>query len=117
MFKRAFWFGSGVASGVAGSVYVKRKVKQQVEKLTPEAIRKQAMNAAVTSVVDSAGVRAANFKSSVGTVVENVSREGRGAVDRLRARTGSGPADTAGGSAEAASVAYRRNQIRAVPDG
>lgn len=42
MFKRIVWFGSGVASGAAGSWYVKRKVREKVERFTPAGIRSQA---------------------------------------------------------------------------
>lgn len=32
MFKRVIWFGSGLASGVVGSWWAKRKVKREVQK-------------------------------------------------------------------------------------
>lgn len=50
MFKRVFWYGSGVASGVAGSWWAKRKVRKQMERYTPAGIRRQATEKAAERV-------------------------------------------------------------------
>lgn len=93
MFKRVFWFGSGVASGVAGSSYVRRKVRQQVERLTPEGIKKQA--------VDRSAEKVEQIRNDVGAYV----RDGRQLLNNvIRSR------------ASESSAQRRRDAIRAVPD-
>lgn len=52
MFKRLFWFGSGVASGAAGSWWAQRKVRKQLERYTPKGIRDQAKAKAQVSLAD-----------------------------------------------------------------
>ena len=43
MFKRLFWFSSGAATGAAGTVWVRRRVQQQLRRFTPGGIRDQAV--------------------------------------------------------------------------
>lgn len=47
MFKRLFWYGSGVASGVAGSWWAKRKVRKQMDRYTPQGMKRQARERAM----------------------------------------------------------------------
>ena len=46
MIKRAVWFGSGFTAGLAGSYWVKRAVRQRVERYAPEHLRHQAADRA-----------------------------------------------------------------------
>lgn len=39
MFKRAFWFTAGTAAGFGGSYWIQRRVKQAVDRLTPESVQ------------------------------------------------------------------------------
>jgi|HubBroStandDraft_6_1064221.scaffolds.fasta_scaffold895324_2 hypothetical protein len=40
MMKRPFWFGTGLAAGVAGTLWAEQRIRRQVAKLTPnEAVR------------------------------------------------------------------------------
>jgi len=93
MFKRIIWFGSGVASGVAGSSYVRRKVRQQVERFTPDGIKKQAVERSTERV------------EQVRTDLTAYLRDGRELLHSL------------GGSRVSESSAQRRRDaMRAVPD-
>lgn len=56
MFKRLFWYGSGVASGVAGSWWTKRKVRKQMERYTPEGVKRQAKERAMQAREDASMV-------------------------------------------------------------
>lgn len=93
MFKRVIWFGSGVASGVAGSSYVRRKVRQQVERLTPEGIKKQA--------VERTTEKAEQFRDDLTAYLG----EGREIVKNL-----------ARSRASETAAQRRRDAMRAVPD-
>lgn len=93
MFKRVIWFGSGVASGVAGSSYVRRKVRQQVERLTPEGIKKQA--------VERTTEKAEQFRDDLTSYLG----EGREIVKNL-----------ARSRASETAAQRRRDAMRAVPD-
>lgn len=55
MFKRVFWYGSGVASGVAGSWWAKRKVRKQMERYTPQGMKRQATEKAAQRVDQAKG--------------------------------------------------------------
>ena len=46
MMKRAVWFVSGAAAGIAGANYAKRKVKETATQLTPVNVAKSATNKA-----------------------------------------------------------------------
>lgn len=94
MFKRIIWFGSGVASGVAGSSYVRRKVKQQVERFTPEGIKQQAVQRSTE--------KAEQFRDDLTSYLN----EGR---DLLKSVGKSQASET--------SAQRRRDAMRAVPDG
>ena len=61
MFKRLFWYGSGVASGVAGSWWTKRKVRKQMERYTPAGMRRQAAEKATQRVDQVRGDAAVAF--------------------------------------------------------
>lgn len=56
MFKRLFWYGSGVASGVAGSLWTRRKVRKQMERYTPQGMKNQARDRAIQARDDAAVV-------------------------------------------------------------
>jgi len=43
VFKRLFWFGSGALSGAAGSWYVKRRIRERMQRFTPAGMREQAL--------------------------------------------------------------------------
>jgi len=93
MFKRVIWFGSGVASGVAGSSYVRRKVRQQVERFTPEGIKQQA--------VDRSTEKVEQFREDITAYF----RDGRDLLHAFgRSRTSE------------SSAQRRRDAMRAVPD-
>lgn len=51
--KRLFWMGAGYAGGAASSWWVQRKVKKEVEKVLPDAVRNE-----VTKRVGEAGDKA-----------------------------------------------------------
>ena len=51
--KRIFWMGAGYAGGAASSWWVQRKVKKEVEKVLPNAVRNE-----VTKRVNDAGDKA-----------------------------------------------------------
>lgn len=42
--KRLFWMGTGYATGAASSWWVQRKVKREVEKVLPAAVRNEVTN-------------------------------------------------------------------------
>ena len=46
MFKRVVWFGAGVATGAAGSVWATRKVRAQLDRARPSQIAAGAADAA-----------------------------------------------------------------------
>ena len=54
MFKRLFWYGSGVASGVAGTWWTRRKVRKQMERYTPKGMKEQARHRANQARSDAA---------------------------------------------------------------
>lgn len=57
--KRLFWMTTGYAAGAASSWAVQRKVKREVEKVLPEAVRNEVTNR-VTAVGDKALERTVN---------------------------------------------------------
>lgn len=73
MFKRVTWMGMGVVAGAAGTLWTQRKVKAQVDRLTPPAL------------VDAAKARVIDVRDVVAAAVD----EGRAAMreteDRMRA--------------------------------
>lgn len=73
MFKRVVWFGTGVASGVAGSVYAQRKVKQQVVKVQEQ----------VQEQVDKF-TTADGLKAEAARQARRISEDGKTAVTRYR---------------------------------
>lgn len=52
MFKRLFWFGSGAATGAAGSFWVRKRVQRQMQRFTPAGIREQAVHKAKQAAAD-----------------------------------------------------------------
>ena len=52
MFKRLFWFSSGAATGAAGMVWVRRRIQQQLARLTPAGMREQAVTKAKRAAAD-----------------------------------------------------------------
>lgn len=73
MFKRVVWFGSGVASGVAGSVYAQRKVKQQVVKVQEQ------MQEQVDKFTTAEGIKGEAAKQA-----RRITADGKTAVARYR---------------------------------
>ncbi|MEM7092184.1 MAG: hypothetical protein AAF567_04215 [Actinomycetota bacterium] len=43
MFKRLFWFSSGAATGAAGTMWVRRRIQEQLRRFTPGGVREQAI--------------------------------------------------------------------------
>lgn len=82
MIKRVTWFVSGVAAGVAGAGYTKRKVKTTIKRRTQRL-------SSTTRSVRIASSAAASARAGAGAVIDAV-REGRQAMvakeSQLRAR-------------------------------
>ena len=72
--KRLFWMSTGYATGAASSWWVQRKVKREVEKVLPAAVRNE-----VTNRVSSARVRAVEA-----TNASPIARQARTAWHRVR---------------------------------
>lgn len=52
MFKRLFWFSSGAATGAAGTMWVRRRIQQQLQRFTPAGVREQAVTRAKRAAAD-----------------------------------------------------------------
>ncbi len=52
MFKRLIWFTSGAASGAAGSVWVRRRIRERLSRYTPEGVKQQALAKAKKASAD-----------------------------------------------------------------
>ena len=109
MFKRVIWFGSGVASGVVGSWWTKRKVKKQVEKLSsPEAIREMARKSAVgvaSNAVAAASTVVNTAASTASTRATNAASVASSTMERYRSQ-----------ARDKFFERRRRDNIRPVPD-
>lgn len=42
MFKRLFWFTSGAASGAAGSWWLRKRVREEMQRFTPGGMKQEA---------------------------------------------------------------------------
>ncbi len=72
--KRLFWMGAGYAGGAASSWWVQRKVKREVERVLPHAVRNE-MSKRVSEVGD---------KALEATVNSPVTRTANKAVQKVR---------------------------------
>ena len=72
--KRLFWMGAGYAGGAASSWWVQRKVKREVEKVLPNAVRNE-----MSKRVSDAGDKALEV-----TVNSPVTRTASKAVQKVR---------------------------------
>ena len=43
MMKRPFWFGTGLAAGVAGTLWAEQRIRRQMAKLTPNHVANEAV--------------------------------------------------------------------------
>ncbi len=43
MMKRPFWFGTGLAAGVAGTLWAEQRIRRQMAKLTPNRVANEAV--------------------------------------------------------------------------
>ncbi|HEX4082906.1 MAG TPA: hypothetical protein VHX40_08070 [Acidimicrobiales bacterium] len=43
MMKRPFWFGTGLAAGVAGTLWAEQRIRRQMARLTPNYVANQAV--------------------------------------------------------------------------
>jgi hypothetical protein len=43
MMKRPFWFGTGMAAGVAGTLWAEQRIRRQIARLTPNYVANQAV--------------------------------------------------------------------------
>ena len=98
--KRIFWMTAGYAGGAASSWWVQRKVKREVERVLPDAVRNE-VTKRVTEVSDKAIDR---------TVHSPVGRGATKAVKRVR------PDIDLTGKAESHLAAHRQAQFSVVND-